>query len=117
MQTGSSRRARCRDAWWRPVVSAPVLSDRDWSSFDRIVDMIERAYIERARRRAESLLARWPDDDRDAFLADLVEAFQSSHAFADDAWRLALAMQQTPAPGEVEDVLDLRERVLHGTTR
>ena len=94
-----------------------MLSDRDWSSFDRIVDMIERAYIERARRRAESLLDRWPDDDREAFLADLVEAFQSSHAFADDAWRLALAMQQTPAPGEVEDVLDLRERVLHSTTR
>ena len=79
--------------------------------------MIERAYIERARRRAESLLARWPDEDREAFLADLVEAFQSSHAFADDAWRLALAMQQTPAPGEVSNVLDLRERVLHDNRR
>jgi hypothetical protein len=93
-----------------------VLSERDWSSFDRIIDVIERAYIERARRRAESLLARWPDDDRDAFLADLVADFRSSRAFADDAWRLALAMQRTPVPGEAAAVVDLRERVLHTTS-
>jgi hypothetical protein len=94
-----------------------VLSERDWSSFDRIVEMIERAYIERARRRAEHLLARWPAEDREPFLADLVEGFRSSRAFADDAWRLALAMQRTPAPGEDANVVDLRERVLHTATR
>ena len=85
-----------------------MLSDREWASFDRMVGIIERAYIERARRRAELLLERWPSDDDDAFLADLVASMRSSRAFVDEAWRLALTLQRSAAV----DTIDLREPVL-----
>ena len=87
-----------------------MISDREWESFDRLVGVIERAHVERARRRAEVLLDRWPSDDRDEFLADLVASLRSSRAYVDEAWRRALALQKA-AGGP--SVIDLREPAVH----
>jgi hypothetical protein len=89
-----------------------VISDQEWASFDRMVGVMERAHVERARRRAEVLLDRWPSDDREEFLADLVTSLRSSRAYVDEAWRRALALQR--AAGR-PSVIDLREPSVQGS--
>ena len=89
-----------------------MLSDAEWASFDRLVDRIERAYIERCRQRAARLLDGVPADEAERFLAEFVESLRRGGAFRNDAWSMALAAEAVRPRYEAR-VIDLRDSLNH----
>ena len=81
--------------------------EQEGPSLDRLANLIERAYVERYRRRAAALLARWGDDDAARKATSLAGVLSAGGAIRPEARRLALVLHAKAA--RPEDVLDLRE--------
>ena len=87
------------------------MSDTDWDTFDRLVDLVEQAYVELHCERASRDLTGRGCPPTAGYLADLAGELHERRRYRDKASRLALDLHLGRRGTQVPAVIDLRAAI------